>query len=127
MRERAKELKAEARAVRDRAAGEADLQAQIDAMPAADRALATRVQALVQAHAPGLVPRTWYGMPAWARDGKVVVFFQAASKFRTRYATLGFTDSAGLDAGAMWPTAYALARMEAAEDDVVRTLLSRLG
>jgi len=104
MRERAKELKA-ARASAD---GESDVLAKIAELPEPDRVMAERVHAIVRASAPALVPRTWYGMPAYAKDGKVVCFFQGAQKFKTRYATLGFNDAASLDDGAMWPVAFAL-------------------
>lgn len=108
MKERAKELKVEARRGADRAAGESAVLAAIDAMPEPDRGLARRIHALLRASAPTLSPRTWYGMPAYARDGKVVCFFQGAYKFKSRYATLGFSDEAKLDEGVMWPTAFAL-------------------
>ena len=111
MRERAKELKAEARAGRARAEGEKDLLEKVAEMPPADRRLAERVHAIVSKTAPALAPRTWYGMPAYALDGKVVCFFQGADKFKTRYATLGFNDVAKLDDGPMWPTAFALTKM----------------
>jgi uncharacterized protein YdhG (YjbR/CyaY superfamily) len=102
MRERAKERKAA------KGDGEGDVLAKIAEMQGSDRALAERVHAIVTASAPGLSPRTWYGMPAYAKDGKVVCFFQSAQKFKTRYATLGFSDKANLDDGSMWPTAFAL-------------------
>jgi len=108
MKERARELKAEARLSKDRAAGESDLLAKIAEMPEPDRGMAARIHAIVAEHAPELMPRTWYGMPAYARDGKVVCFFQSADKFKARYATLGFNDEAKLDDGPMWPTAFAL-------------------
>src|SRR3954469_10235397 len=101
MKERAKELKAEARADKDRAAGESDVLAKIAEMPKSDRVIAERIHAIVTAGAPGLSPRTWYGMPAYAKAGKVVCFFQSAQKFKTRYATLGFSDQASLDDGEM--------------------------
>ncbi len=104
MKERAKELKA----AKNRAAGEADLLAKIAEMPEADRILAQRVHALVSEHAPELHPKTWYGMPAYARDGRIVCFFQAAAKFKYRYATLGFQEDAHLDEGDMWPTSFAI-------------------
>jgi uncharacterized protein YdhG (YjbR/CyaY superfamily) len=104
MRERAKELKSSA----DKAAGESDVLAKIAEMPERDRTMAERLHAMVKASAPALSPRTWYGMPAYAKDGKVVCFFQSAQKFKTRYATFGFSDKAKLDEGAMWPTAFAL-------------------
>src|SRR4051794_14020939 len=108
MKERARELKAEARSKKDRAAGEKDVLAKIAEMPERDRAMAERLHAIVKASAPALSPRTWYGMPAYAKSGKVVCFFQSAQKFKTRYATFGFSDKASLDEGAMWPTAFAL-------------------
>ena len=104
MRERAKELKSSA----DKAAGESDVLAKIAEMPERDRTMAERLHAIVKASAPALSPRTWYGMPAYAKDGKVVCFFQSAQKFKTRYATFGFSDKAKLDEGALWPTAFAL-------------------
>jgi uncharacterized protein YdhG (YjbR/CyaY superfamily) len=104
MRERAKELKSSA----DKAAGESDVLAKIAEMPERDRTMAERLHGIVKASAPALAPRTWYGMPAYAKDGKVICFFQSAQKFKTRYATFGFSDKAKLDEGAMWPTAFAL-------------------
>jgi uncharacterized protein YdhG (YjbR/CyaY superfamily) len=106
LKERAQELKAEARS--NKADGESDVLAKIAEMPEPDRTLAERLHALIKARAPALSPRTWYGMPAYARDGKVVCFFQSAHKFKARYATLGFSDQANLDEGALWPTAFAL-------------------
>ena len=108
MRERAKELRAEARRGKDRAAGESDLLEKIAEMPKGDRDMATRLHAIVTKTAPDLMPKTWYGMPAYARDGKIVCFFQSAEKFKARYATLGFSDRADLDEGTMWPAAFAL-------------------
>ena len=108
MRERAKELKAEARANKKKAEGESDLLAKIAEMPEPDRAMAERLHEIVKASAPALSPKTWYGMPAYARDGKIVCYFQSAQKFNSRYATLGFSDEANLDEGAMWPTSFAL-------------------
>lgn len=108
MRARAKELKAEARADKDRAEGESAVLAAIAAMPERDRAMGERIHAIVKASAPALAPKTWYGMPAYARDGKIVCFFQNAQKFNTRYSTLGFNETAHLDEGDMWPTSYAL-------------------
>src|SRR4028118_1694820 len=109
MKERAKELKAEARANKKKAEGESDLLAKIAEMPEPDRAMAERLHEIVKASAPSLSPKTWYGMPAYAdKDGKVVCFFQSAEKFGARYATLGFSDEANLDEGAMWPTSFAL-------------------
>jgi len=127
MKERSQELKAAARRGRGavKADGESDLLAKIAEMPQPDRALAERLHAIVKASAPELSPRTWYGMPAYARDGKVVCFFQSAQKFKTRYATLGFSDKANLDDGAMWPTAFALAELTAAEEARIGALLER--
>jgi len=125
MRERARELKAEARASKDRAAGESDVLAKIAEMDGPDRALAERLHAIVTASAPGLSPKTWYGMPAYARDGKVVCFFQSAGKFKSRYATLGFSDEANLDEGAMWPTSFALEKMTAADEARIAALVKR--
>jgi uncharacterized protein YdhG (YjbR/CyaY superfamily) len=123
MKERAKELKAEARAKQDKAAGEQDVLAKIDEMPEPDRSMAERVHAIVKASAPDLSPRTWYGMPAYAKDGKVVCFFQSAQKFKSRYATFGFSDKANLDEGAMWPTAFALQELTAAEEARIAALV----
>jgi uncharacterized protein YdhG (YjbR/CyaY superfamily) len=125
VRARAQELKAEARENRNRAAGERDLLAAIAAMPDADRALADRVHALVTASASDLWPKTWYGMPAYAKDGKVVCFFKSADKFKSRYATLGFSDEANLDDGAMWPTEFALKKLTAAEEARIVALLKK--
>jgi uncharacterized protein YdhG (YjbR/CyaY superfamily) len=129
MKERARELKAEARrgerATRARADGEKDVLARIAEMPAPDRAMAERVHAILVDAAPELSPRTWYGMPAYARDGKVVCFFQGAAKFKTRYATLGFTDAAQLDEGPMWPTAFALTKLTAADEARIRALVKQ--
>ena len=125
MRERARELKAEARADRDKAAGERDLLAKIAEMPRPDRAKAERVHAIVKATAPELAPKTWYGMPAYAKDGKIVCFFQSAAKFKARYATLGFNDTANLDDGAMWPTSFALKELTAKEEARIRSLVKK--
>lgn len=125
MKERAKELKAEARANKDRAAGEKDVLAKIAEMPEEERAMAARVHELIREHAPVLSPRTWYGMPAYARDGKIVCFFQSAAKFESRYATLGFNDSAKLDEGAMWATAFALKALTAAEEAKIIALVKK--
>jgi len=126
MKERAAELKAEASRKRGKKAdGEADLLAKIAEMPEADRALATRIHAIVKEVAPSLSPKTWYGMPAYARDGKVVCFFQGAAKFKTRYATLGFTDSANLDEGDMWETSFAVKAIGPAEEKRIRTLVAK--
>jgi uncharacterized protein YdhG (YjbR/CyaY superfamily) len=116
MRERAKEQKAEARRGADREAGERDVLAKIAEMPASDRAMAERLHALITANAPHLAPKTWYGMPAYARDGKVVCFFKAADKFDSRYATFGFEEAANLDDGPMWPTSFALLELTAADE-----------
>ena len=112
MRERAKELKAE----RGKADGEADVLAKIAEMPKADRVMAERLHKIVKASAPQLTARTWYGMPAYAKDGKVVCFFQSGAKFKSRYATLGFSDRASLDKDDMWPTSFALQKLGAAEE-----------
>lgn len=126
MKERAKELKAEARAKKDRAAGEADLLAKIAEMSEPDRGMATRIHEIVTANAPTLFPKTWYGMPAYAnKDGKVVCFFQSADKFGARYATLGFNDTAHLDDGAMWPTAFALKELTAAAEQQIVALVNK--
>ena len=125
MKERARELKAEERANKDRAAGESDLLAKIAEMPKADRALATRVHEIVTANAPDLWPKTWYGMPAYARDGKVVCFFKSAGKFKSRYATLGFEEAANLDDGAMWPTSFALKKLTAADEKKIAALVKK--
>jgi uncharacterized protein YdhG (YjbR/CyaY superfamily) len=111
MKERAKELKAEARANKNKADGERDVLAKIAEMPEPDRATAERLHAIVTANAPELSPKTWYGMPAYAKDGKVVCYFTPAHKFNSRYATLGFNDDAHLDDGAMWPTSFALTEL----------------
>lgn len=123
MKERARELKAEARLAQDKAAGEADVLAKIGEMAEPDRRLAQRLHELVTAHAATLSPRTWYGMPAYARDGKVVCFFQGAGKFGSRYATLGLSDQARLDDGHLWPTAFALTALGKEEEARVVALL----
>lgn len=125
MKARAKELKAEARANKDRAVGESDLLAKIAEMTDEDRTLAERVHAIVTAAAPELSPKTWYGMPAYTKDGKVVCHFQSAQKFKTRYATLGFSDTANLDDGDMWPVAFALRKVTATEEAKISELLKR--
>jgi uncharacterized protein YdhG (YjbR/CyaY superfamily) len=125
MKERAQELKAEARRDSDRAAGESALLAKIAEMPEPDRAMAERLHAIVKASAPGLSPKTWYGMPAYAKDGKVVCFFQSADRFKSRYATLGFNDAANLDEGAMWPTSFALKELTAAEEKKIGALVKK--
>ena len=125
MKERAQELKAEARASKNKAEGERDVLAKIAEMPKGDRAIAERLHAIVKAAAPDLAPRTWYGMPAYAKDGKVVCYFQSAQKFKSRYATLGFSDEAGLDEGAMWPTSFALKELTAAEEAKIGALVQK--
>ncbi|GAB4588828.1 iron chaperone [Nocardia sp. IFM 10818] len=124
MKEHAKELKTAARRGA-KADLEADVLAKIAEMQDADRALAERIHAIVKAHAPALSPKLWYGMPSYARDGKVVVFFQSAEKFKARYATLGFNDSARLDDGALWPTAFALTTLSAADEAFIGELVQR--
>jgi uncharacterized protein YdhG (YjbR/CyaY superfamily) len=119
MRERARELKT------GNADGEKDVLAKIAEMPKADRAIAKRIHAIVKASAPDLTPRTWYGMPAYAKDGKVVCFFQSAHKFKSRYATFGFSDKANLDKGAMWPTTFALSGLTAAEEKKIAALVKK--
>jgi uncharacterized protein YdhG (YjbR/CyaY superfamily) len=121
MKERARELKAEAA----KADGEQALLEKIAEMPEPDRAMATKLHAIITASAPDLAPKTWYGMPAYTKDGKVVCFFQSADKFKARYATLGFNDEANLDDGAMWPTSFALKDLTAAEEKKIRTLVKK--
>ena len=122
MRERAKELKAE----KNKAAGESDLLSKIAEMPPADRSLAERIHAIVKANAPMLSPKTWYGMPAYANDdGKIVCFFKSADKFKSRYATLGFEESANLDAGGMWPTSWALTELTPADEKKIVALVKK--
>ena len=125
MRERAQELKAEARANKDKAAGESDVLAKIAEMPEPERAMAMRLHEIIKASAPALSPKTWYGMPAYARAGKVVCFFQSAQKFQTRYATLGFTDEARLDEGAMWPASFALKELTATQEAAIAALVQK--
>jgi uncharacterized protein YdhG (YjbR/CyaY superfamily) len=127
MKERAQELKAEARraARTDRADGESEVLAKIAEMAEPDRAMAARLHAIIKTSAPALSPKTWYGMPAYARDGKVVCFFQAARKFKSRYATFGFSDEASLDEGAMWPTSFALRELTAAEEARIGALVRK--
>ena len=125
MKERAQELKAEARANKDRAAGESAVLAKIAEMPEPDRAMAERLHAIIKASAPDLSPKTWYGMPAYAKDGKVVCFFQSAHKFKSRYATFGFSDEANLDEGAMWPTSFALKELTAADEAKIGALVKK--
>jgi uncharacterized protein YdhG (YjbR/CyaY superfamily) len=127
MKERAQELKAEARRGprAKKADGESDVLAKIAEMPKRDRTMAKRLHAIVKASAPELSPKTWYGMPAYAKDGKVVCFFQSAEKFKARYATLGFNDEANLDEGAMWPTSFALKELTAAEEASIAALVKK--
>lgn len=126
MKERAKELKAEAKGAKDRAAGEADLKSKIADMPKADKVLAEMIHAIVSENAPELMPKTWYGMPAYANaDGKVVCFFKAAAKFGARYAELGFNDVATLDDGSMWPTVYALTTTTATDEKLIARLVRK--
>jgi uncharacterized protein YdhG (YjbR/CyaY superfamily) len=122
MKDRAKELKARRSGKPE---GESEVLAKIAEMPKADRVMAERVHAIVKASAPELSPRTWYGMPAYARDGKVVCFFQSGQKFKTRYATLGFSDRANLDDGTMWPNAFALTKLTPADEKRIATLVKR--
>ena len=121
MKERARELKAEA----EKADFEADLLAKISEMPAADRAMAKKIHALIKATAPSLTPKTWYGMPAYAKNGKVVCFFQSADKFKARYATFGFSDEAKLDDGNMWATSWALKELTAADEAKISALVKK--
>jgi len=125
MKARAQELKAEARANKNRAEGERDLLAAIAAMKGRDRALAKKVHAIVTAAAPDLWPKTWYGMPAYAKEGKVVCFFKDAGKFESRYATFGFEEAANLDEGPMWPTSFALKDLNAAEEKKISALVKK--
>ncbi len=125
MKERARELKAEARRGADRAEGERDVLAKIADMPEPDRAIAKRLHAVVKASAPALSPKTWYGMPAYAKDGKVVCFFKPAEKFNSRYATFGFEDAANLDEGGMWPTSFALKKLTAADEATIGALVKK--
>jgi uncharacterized protein YdhG (YjbR/CyaY superfamily) len=127
MKQRSQELKAETRrgARTDRADGESDLLAKIAEMTEPDRAMARRLHAIIKTNAPALSPKTWYGMPAYAKDGKVVCFFQSAQKFKSRYATFGFSDEANLDEGAMWPTSFALKELTAAEEARIGTLVKK--
>ena len=127
MKERTQELKTETRRGRraDKADGEAAVLAKIAEMPPADRVMAERLHAIITASAPALTPKTWYGMPAYAKDGKIVCFFQAADKFKSRYATLGFDAAANLDEGAMWPVAFALTGLTAAEEAQIAALVKK--
>ena len=129
MKERAQELKAQARrgsrATKNQADGESDVLAKIAAMPEPDRAMAMRLHVIVTASAPALSPRTWYGMPAYAKDGNVVCFFQSAQTFKARYATFGFSDKANLDEGSVWPVAFALRELTAAEEARIGALVKK--
>ncbi len=125
MKERAKELKAEARAGKDRAAGESAALSAIVAMKEPDRAMAKRLHAIIKANAPELSAKTWYGMPAYVKNDNVVCFFQSAGKFKSRYATLGFSDKANLDEGSMWPTSFALKELDVAGEAKIVTLVRR--
>jgi uncharacterized protein YdhG (YjbR/CyaY superfamily) len=125
MKERAKELKAEERWKKDKAAGEADVLAKIAEMKGSDRTMAKRIHALVKESAPELMPRTWYGMPAYAKDGKVLCYFQDAGKFKSRYATFGFNDVANLDDGNMWTTSFALKKLTATEEKKIAALVKK--
>jgi len=127
MKERAQELKAAGRRGprADKADGESAVLAKIAEMPEPDRAMAKRLHAIIKASAPALSPKTWYGMPAYAKDGKVVCFFQSAQKFKSRYATFGFNDAANLDEGAMWPTSFALTELTATEEARISALVKK--
>ena len=125
MKARAQELKAEARADKDKAEGESAVLAAIAAMQEPDHTMAKRLHELIKASAPALSPKTWYGMPAYAKEGKVVCFFQSAQKFNTRYATFGFSDTANLDEGALWPTSFALKELTAAEEARISALVKK--
>lgn len=125
MRERAREARAEAKRGANREAGEKDLLSKIAEMPDSDRAMAERIHAIVTEVAPELMPKTWYGMPAWARDGKNICFFQPADKFKARYATFGLDEAANVDEGSMWPTAWALTRLTPADEQRIRELVRK--
>jgi hypothetical protein len=127
MKERAKELKAQARRTprAEKAGGESDVLAKIAEMPEQDRAMGRRLHEIIKASAPALSPKTWYGMPAYAKDGKVLCFFQSAQKFNSRYATFSFSDQANLDEGAMWPTSFALKELTATEEAKISALVKR--
>jgi uncharacterized protein YdhG (YjbR/CyaY superfamily) len=125
MKARAKEQKDEARRGKDEAAGEADVLAKIADMPAPDRAMAERIHAIVKANAPGLAAKTWYGMPAYAKDGKLICFFKAADKFKSRYATFGFEENAKLDDGTMWATSWALTKLTPADEKKIGELVKK--
>jgi uncharacterized protein YdhG (YjbR/CyaY superfamily) len=125
MKERAKEQKAAARRGADEAEGERDVLAKIAEMPKSDRVMAERIHAIVKASAPGLAAKTWYGMPAYAKDGKLICFFKAADKFKSRYATFGFEETANLDDGTMWATSWALTKLTAADEDRIAALVKK--
>ena len=125
MRERARELKAESRRGAERVEGERDLLAKIAEMPKSDRVMAERIHAIVTANAPQLEPKTWYGMPAYARDGKLICFFKSADKFKSRYATFGFEENAKLDEGSMWATSWALTKLTAADEAKIGALVKK--
>lgn len=125
MKERIKELKAEARASKNKEEAENAVLEKIAEMPEPDRSMAQRIHAIIKANAPELTPKLWYGMPAYARDGKVVCFFQSAAKFNARYATLGFDDTANLDDGALWPTSFALKELTAVEEAKISALVKK--
>jgi uncharacterized protein YdhG (YjbR/CyaY superfamily) len=125
MRERARELKAASRSKSEREDGLRDLLAKIAEMPAADRVMAERIHEIVTANAPDLVAKTWYGMPAYARDGKVVCFFKSADKFKSRYATFGFEEEAQVDDGSMWPTSFGITKLTAADEARIAALVKR--
>jgi uncharacterized protein YdhG (YjbR/CyaY superfamily) len=125
MQERAREVKAAERRGADRAAGEQDLLAKIAEMPDSDRVMAERIHAIVKANAPELDPRTWYGMPAYAKDGKLICFFKAADKFKSRYATFGVEEAARLDDGDMWPTSWALTKLTPADEKKIAAIVKK--
>ena len=125
MRERAKEQKAAAKRGAAEADGERDLLVKIEEMPEPDRSMAERIHAVVKANAPDLAPKTWYGMPAWAKDGKIVCFFTPAAKFKARYASFGFNEDANLDEGSMWPTSWALTKLTAADEAKIGALVKK--
>ena len=125
MKERTRELRASARRGADKEDGERAVLAKIAEMPESDRVMAERLHALIKASAPELTPRTWYGMPAYAKDGKVLCFFQAADKFKARYATFGFNDTANLDEGSMWPTSFALKELTPADEERIGALVKQ--
>jgi uncharacterized protein YdhG (YjbR/CyaY superfamily) len=125
MKERARELKASTRRADDAAEGEREVLAKIAEMPTADRVMAERIHAVIKVSAPGLTAKTWYGMPAYAKDGKIVCFFKAADKFKSRYATFGFEEAADLDEGSMWATSWALTKLTSADEARIGTLVKK--